>query len=564
MFHNHETRGEMEAYLTFLSLTRCIPSSCSEEDLTNSLTYFLSNNNFTASFNIKNCHVGGEEIPLDSADWAMITIIAIIGLLLAIGTFIDLTIKCLHADVYPEKLVQIFQGFSVYTNTVKLFDTSNVRPDSLTSINGIRFLSMTWVLFSHGYANFQGNLPVTNLFDVFDPTGVIYGNLAFQAILNGFPSVDSFFFIGSTLLAYITLKELEKQKGGNAKFWTMFYVHRYIRLTGAFAIMIGLTATLLRQFATGPQSYFVDNEVYACQQSWWIGLLYVNNIWPLWDKTQPMCIGQSWYLANDMQFFIIAPIFLYALWKSPVIGLSLSFLGLLGGTIAPMVIVGINDFELTVSFMDMRKNFDSFFEVYFAPWCRFQPYICGIIFGYLLHRMRDTPKLKLNPYHIIWIWAVMGAIGALVVYGLYGYTEEYMAANSMITVGSLAARVAYRGLHRLAWSICLGWVILACTKGAAGPINSILSWSAWIPLARLSYCIYLVHLVVMAYFNSIFTFPVAFSHAFAVYYNLAMLCFSTFAAYILSIGFEVPLAHLERIVFASIGVGKLPKANMYK
>ena len=551
--------------ISYLSFGRCIPDSCSKEDLSNSLKYFLTRNNITNHPYIANCHTTDETVPLDNADWGMIGIITFMAVLLTIGTFIDVTIKCLQISCYPDKMIQLFQGFSVYTNTVKLFKTDNVRPDSLTSINGIRFLSMTWVLFSHSYSALTGSqLAINNSAKALSPDGPIYGSVAFQAILNGFPSVDSFFFIGATLLAYITLKELDRMKGGNPKFWIMFYVHRYIRLTGVYAIAIGLTATLLRQFATGPQSYQIELDPTSCQESWWINLLYINNLYPQWKMTQPWCLGQSWYLANDMQFFIISPVFIYALWKSQIVGLSLSFLGLLAGTIVPMVIVYQKDLELSPSFPNILNDpYAYMLDLYIVPWCRFQPYISGIIFGYLLHRMRDTPKLNINPYHLIWIWAVIGAIGALVVYGLSPYVAEYLEAGAMITVGTLPTRIAYNGLHKLAWSICLGWVILACTKGAAGPINSILSWKAWIPLARLSYCIYLVHMIVIAYFTSIFTFSVTFTHAFAMYWILAMLCFSTFFAYIMSIGFEVPITHLERVIFAQLGIGKLPAVNNY-
>ena len=40
---------------------------------------------------------------------------------------------------------------------------------------------------------------------------------------------------------------------------------RYIRLTGVYAIIIGLHATLLKYFATGPQSYQVMSQVTKCQ-----------------------------------------------------------------------------------------------------------------------------------------------------------------------------------------------------------------------------------------------------------------------------------------------------------
>ena len=67
----------------------------------------------------------------------------------------------------------------------------------------------------------------------------------------------------------------------------------------------------------------------------------------------------------------------------------------------------------------------------------------------------------------------------------------------------VAARAIYNGFHRLAWSLVLSWVIFACTKGLGGPINTFLSWRAWAPLARMSYCMYLVHMVTIDYFLSL-------------------------------------------------------------
>ena len=74
-----------------------------------------------------------------------------------------------------------------------------------------------------------------------------------QAILNGFPSVDSFFLISGVLLAYLTLKELEKTKGRVSL--PIFYIHRYLRLTGTYIIIIGFHTTLLRQMCFGPNWY---------------------------------------------------------------------------------------------------------------------------------------------------------------------------------------------------------------------------------------------------------------------------------------------------------------------
>ena len=54
-------------------------------------------------------------------------------------------------------------------------------------------------------------------------------------------------------------------------------------------------------------------------------------------------------------------------------------------------------------------------------------------------------------------------------------------------------RVMYNGFAKVAWSLAISWVILACVKGKGGIVNSILCWPIWIPLARVQYCLYLLH-----------------------------------------------------------------------
>lgn len=45
---------------------------------------------------------------------------------------------------------KLLLSFSVYTNGSKLLNT-NTPAGTLTSVNGVRFISMTWVILGHTY-----------------------------------------------------------------------------------------------------------------------------------------------------------------------------------------------------------------------------------------------------------------------------------------------------------------------------------------------------------------------------------------------------------------------------
>ena len=129
---------------------------------------------------------------------------------------------------------------------------------------------------------------------------------------------------------------------------------------------------------------------------------------------------------------------------------------------------------------------------------------------------------------------------------------------------SLTENVAYVGLSKLGWSLALGWVILACVKNAGGPINSFLSWGFFTPLARLSYCIYLIHIPVLEVVASWPSYTFTFSQSFAIYIIIGVLLLTTAVAYVLVMVFEAPMMHMEKLLFAALGHGKMPSARKDK
>lgn len=88
--------------------------------------------------------------------------------------------------------------------------------------------------------------------------------------------MDTFFVMSGLLVTYNIMKMLDKSKG---KFnVVMFYVHRYLRLTPVYAILVGVGATLLTYMGKGPMWAYLETSEENCRKNWWTNILYVNNL----------------------------------------------------------------------------------------------------------------------------------------------------------------------------------------------------------------------------------------------------------------------------------------------
>ena len=82
------------------------------------------------------------QIPLEPSDWVMIGVILFFGGIVAAGSVVDIGINILHLDdAFSEKTIKLLQGFSLYSNTIKLFHCPDPgKEGSLDCIHGIRSL----------------------------------------------------------------------------------------------------------------------------------------------------------------------------------------------------------------------------------------------------------------------------------------------------------------------------------------------------------------------------------------------------------------------------------------
>jgi peptidoglycan/LPS O-acetylase OafA/YrhL len=94
-----------------------------------------------------------------------------------------------HQSPKQSALMKLAIGFSLYTNTAKLFRITN-NADQLGCLNGIRYLSIGWVVLGHTYF-----LALSYVDNVRIAEETWKKRTSFQLVLNAFSSVDTFFLM---------------------------------------------------------------------------------------------------------------------------------------------------------------------------------------------------------------------------------------------------------------------------------------------------------------------------------------------------------------------------------
>ncbi|XP_055343249.1 LOW QUALITY PROTEIN: nose resistant to fluoxetine protein 6-like [Paramacrobiotus metropolitanus] len=437
-------------------------------------------------------------------------------------------------------VVRILLAFSLYTNGMNLLSTKSVRApgiQDLACLHGIRFLTMGWVILAHThvfaipvYSNILDGLTV--LSDFWDHT-----------VSNAFVAVDTFFTISGFLVTYITLKKLMARPRTHWSFWPVFYVHRFWRLTPPYMLLLGLYVSLYAYTGAGPWWPFSGPEVDACRNTWYANFFYINNVY----KDQEMCMNWTWYMANDMQFYIISPIFLYLFSKNKKLGI-VAVLAALGAHIAVTAVIShhyalpISQFGSNLSDpMSQQNALNYSVYYYFKPWTRIGPYLIGILLGFLIV---SKPELKLKSVYTTLLWIFSIGIFVSIVYGTYPNDNGAPFSNNLAS--------AYNALHRTAWAVGLSWLIAACIYGYGGPVNVFLSFRGFIPLSRLTYCAYLIHPMVIFHQYYIMTSPLRYDKYTMTYYFFGHVCITMGLAAVVSLAFEVPMMQLEKLLFRKL------------
>ncbi|KAL7646950.1 UNVERIFIED_CONTAM: hypothetical protein RMT77_002207 [Armadillidium vulgare] len=530
----------------------CMPSVCSKEDLMESLSQTL--NKYSKEVLLLDCHEEGvpnHTTSFDGFDGFVCGLLGLLIVLALIGTIIQENNLERFGKTRAGKLIlKKLTCFSITKSFKTTFEYRKKRENAITCLDGIRVITLIWIITCHQYET--GLKFLVNTVDSSKYQDPYIG----QLITDGYQSVDTFFVLSGILLSYRLFPVILEGKNLSAKYFlrgfAVSFFRRVVRLLPSIFVVATFSSTILRFLGFGPRSSALDEFSEHCRDNWWKDPLFVNNL--IHDEeviiTQADCLTHCWYTAVEMQLFLIVPlVFLPRIYDKLSGFLWLSFLTLMSQVI-PLIILLIYEFPpVLFPSVTIQENFDFYSKYYEVPWCRSAPWFIGIWTGIILvkypHIIRKITKLQVVIGYIIAL-----ALGILLVVGLYRY--NHVGEHSEIPNWLSGF---YGFFSRPVWAICVSWVVLTCYTKNAWYVNAGLSWWGWQPLSRLTFAMYLIHPVVQIWWASTLYVPVYYSYLGKLFEITGVFFISFIFAFLLSTLVEKPFLRLTENIASSRAIG---------
>jgi len=394
------------------------------------------------------------------------------------------------------------------------------RHEATACLDGLRVWSILWVILGHvmaiqsstggGYQNPVDFLPPSGL------TTTFFGQLIFASRF----AVDTFLVISGYLLVFVIARKAPTLLANHkSKMTTYFQLIglRLLRILPMYLLCLGFFTQVAPHMylvgedndGGGPFWYQWDSLLQPCRDYGWTNLLFINNFVPFEKSNTETCFYHSWYLAVDMQLFVLfgLPVTLFAFLKNPKLGMGLTMLlwttsVLLTAYLAYIRQWSINTFDgLAVAKFDV--------EAYAKPHVRGQAYFAGMYVAMAQLTRENSigasrPATSSTWKHQALLWGSVLALGSMTfctVTGAYArrpcqYTE-YPIKDDCGSLWSPTSTFLYTATSRAIWSCSIGIVMTLCLDGKGGWLNRFLSWHVWAPLSQLSFGTYLIHPIVI-------------------------------------------------------------------
>lgn len=446
---------------------------------------------------------------------------------------------------------------------------------NLRFLNAFKVLIMFWVINGHIML-----LMIQTAKNILNSDALL--NELMHFLIGATFGVDLFFTMTGLITSYLIFSSGHAYKMKPST-WIYLSFHRYWRLAPMYLLSFWFSRSVMQSLGSGPLWDYGTSDITfrgLCNtESWWYPLTLTSNLHGLFEE----CIITSWYISCDMQFWLISPIFIHLLAKSPFQGWFVSLLTIAASSKARYDAI-LNDKSARYDEL-VQPRADIFMRVshdlpalYTHPQFRVSAYIVGLLAGHYVY-MTTSPKAtsitkmtitqgtniettttasmpEIKAGHRVRLEPLKGrARSALAYTGLAIFIimafVSYLLANyfpsSLLHQARPLSALAY-SIDHLIMSVGASLVIVSICMGQWPSVERFLSHPNWTRLSKLNYALLLLQCEAIYY--QIFRYeqvPLAGTRELInILFNLIVTLYPL--AFLVTLVFEFPLANLEKLL----------------
>jgi peptidoglycan/LPS O-acetylase OafA/YrhL len=337
-------------------------------------------------------------------------------------------------------------------------------PGRFEAIDGIRALSVIWVIFFHT-ALVWGDAVAPASYEAFvhQPWNWFWAK--------GFFAINAFFVISGFLIGDILIREREST--GRIDFRS-FYLRRFFRLAPAYYLV--LAGFVAYWFA-------VDSGQYTLK---YLGasFAYLNN----WFSQRDQPAQWSWSLAVEEQFYLLCPFLVFFLgYARKKAAWSLSTLIAASIGYAYFVATKFGPFRLVYHPNQGIDDYYAYFDHFYAQTAvRGSALLMGVACAYLARSEKWMRRLASSPATTLLTACFLTVTFACIYPGLNRPSGAILFPVGMAITNNASA-----------FSFACLLILILTKRGFGGWAERFLSAKIWFPFAQVSYGLYLLHYIVL-------------------------------------------------------------------
>uniref|UniRef100_A0A146LYJ6 Nose resistant to fluoxetine protein 6 n=1 Tax=Lygus hesperus TaxID=30085 RepID=A0A146LYJ6_LYGHE len=461
----------------------CIPSGCSQNDLRATLvsqllpTLRAEGLDVSVELGERACVVQQDETKFD---FPALVYLSVFGLLFFTVALVSLVHGYLMSEERQLKFNQCWLStFSLLNSGRKLMQVEG--PPDLHFLSGMKVLSMFLIIFGHRYLTML-YVPTVNVTELEKK----YNDFMEMLLFNGPLIVNTFLMLSGFFTYFKVLNDIEKGRGVNIP---LYLYYRWMRVTVVYATVIFFSALILPHYISGPGWKVEGLMRYdTCRRNWWSHLLYINNYY----RADEECTLPGWYLAVDMQLFVVAVLlgFCVSKWKVVEIPLLASFLTF--SIAIPAIVTYIAGYppilKFYLNYIHRYWKADDYVNAYTKTHMRAAPYVMGMITAKIYFKLKEKKFQFSKP--VLFLMAVTAFVLAQgTLFSAWPFFQSVVNPSRLVSA-------LYSSFSKVVWALSMCLFVLGHSLGGLGfPSNSLAS-RLYVPFNRLTLLALLIHPIV--------------------------------------------------------------------